>query len=130
MNGLEFKCCILHKIIVRYIKIPQVIECPDFSPSGMSDHFIPYSKYKIKTVRKISGKSEKKIRMFGNPKYRALVTLLLSVIYRQCFKAGFPKISRHGATFTLHYRRAGSMVINEDELLKTFHGDLLKTTLN
>jgi hypothetical protein len=49
-NDLVFKCCILHKIIAR---IAQVVEFPDFSPSGMSVHFIPCRKAKIMTPGKI-----------------------------------------------------------------------------
>jgi hypothetical protein len=55
-NGLVINCCILHKIIMRYIKIPQVVEFPDFSPARISVHFIPYRKDKIRTVRKNSGR--------------------------------------------------------------------------
>jgi hypothetical protein len=37
---------------MRYIKIPQVVEFPDFSLSGMTVHFIPYRKAKLRTVWK------------------------------------------------------------------------------
>jgi hypothetical protein len=36
------------------LKSPQVVEFPDVLPSGVSVHFIPYSKNKIRTVRKKS----------------------------------------------------------------------------
>jgi hypothetical protein len=58
-NGPTFKCCILHKIMVRYIKHPQVVEFPNFSPSGMS---VLFRTGKIK-----SGQSEKKTLTDGNP---------------------------------------------------------------
>jgi hypothetical protein len=36
------------------LKSPQVVEFPDVLPSGVSVYFIPYSKNKIRTVRKKS----------------------------------------------------------------------------
>jgi hypothetical protein len=38
------------------LKIPQVVEFPYFSQSGMGVHFIPFTKDKIRTVRKKSGR--------------------------------------------------------------------------
>jgi hypothetical protein len=38
------------------LNIPQVVKFPDFLPSGMSVHFIPYRKGKIKTIRKKSAR--------------------------------------------------------------------------
>jgi hypothetical protein len=58
-NGLVFKCCILHNIIMRYIKNSLVVEFPDFLPSGLSIHFIPCWKDRILTV-------QRKIRTVGN----------------------------------------------------------------
>jgi hypothetical protein len=48
-SGIVFKCILL-KIMVRYIKIPQVVEFPDSSLPGISVHFMPYMKDKIRTV--------------------------------------------------------------------------------
>jgi hypothetical protein len=48
-----YKYLILHKIIVRYMP---VVKFQDFSPSGISVHFILYRKNKIKRVRKNSGR--------------------------------------------------------------------------
>jgi hypothetical protein len=45
--------CILHEIIVRYIKIiPRVVDFPDFSLSGINLHFISCRIDKIRTVKK------------------------------------------------------------------------------
>jgi hypothetical protein len=35
-----------------YLKIPEVVELPEFSPSGKSVYFILYRKDKIRTIRK------------------------------------------------------------------------------
>jgi hypothetical protein len=58
-NSKESATVTLHLNLVFHIKLqwgilkfPQVLEFPDFSPSGMSVHFIPYRKGKISTVRK------------------------------------------------------------------------------
>jgi hypothetical protein len=43
-------------IYIYILKIPQVAELLDSSPSGMSVHFNPYRKDKIRTVRKKYGR--------------------------------------------------------------------------
>jgi hypothetical protein len=53
-NGLVFKCRILHRIVGRFKKM-QIVEFLDFSPCGMSIHFIPYRNDKIWKVLKKSG---------------------------------------------------------------------------
>jgi hypothetical protein len=40
------------KLYWRILKIPQIVEFPHFSPSGMSVHFIPYGKIKALQSRK------------------------------------------------------------------------------
>jgi hypothetical protein len=51
-NGPVFKCCKLFyiKLPSDILKIPLLVEFPDFSLSEMSVHFIPYRKYTIRTV--------------------------------------------------------------------------------
>jgi hypothetical protein len=52
-NGLVFKCCILRKIVMRYMKkILKVVYFLDFLPFRMSIHFILNRKDKIRTVQK------------------------------------------------------------------------------
>jgi hypothetical protein len=55
-NGLIFKYCIYIKLQRGIFKIPQFVDFPDISPSGMSDHFIPYRKDKTSIVGKYSGR--------------------------------------------------------------------------
>jgi hypothetical protein len=59
--GLVFKCCILHKIIVRYIKSFARCRLSGlYTPSGMSVYYIPYRKDETGTV-------QEKIQTIGNP---------------------------------------------------------------
>jgi hypothetical protein len=43
------------QILSHILSIPQVVDFPDSSPSGIRVHFIQYRKDKIRTVRKKSG---------------------------------------------------------------------------
>jgi hypothetical protein len=52
-NGLVFKRCIIHILQLETLQIQQDLEFQEFSPSGISVHFIPHSKDKLRTARKI-----------------------------------------------------------------------------